>query len=68
MDDMILPYPKPCPFCSGRGSLHAVHYVDGTHQWWVSCRECGAMTQVLADGYAAIEAWNRRDGVERCNT
>ena len=56
---------KVCPFCGGE----AVVYInDGVR---VMCRECGAMSKCLVDGYsqgkpngnalkAVIEAWNKR--------
>ena len=56
---------KPCPFCGGKA---VVHIDDGVR---VMCRECGAMSKCLVDGYSqgkpnggaletVIKAWNRR--------
>lgn len=56
---------KKCPFCGGNA---VVHIDDGVR---VVCRECGATSKCLVDGYSngkpngsalgtAIKAWNRR--------
>ena len=56
---------KNCPFCGGEA---VVHINDGVR---VVCRECGATSKCLVDGYsqgkpngsalkAVIIAWNRR--------
>lgn len=56
---------KKCPFCGGNA---VVHIDDGVR---VVCRECGATSKCLVDGYSngkpngsalgtVIKAWNRR--------
>ena len=56
---------EKCPFCGGKG----VVYID--YGVRVICRECGAMSKCLIDGYfhgkpngsalkSVIKAWNRR--------
>lgn len=61
---------KPCPFCGGEA---VVHVNDGVR---VICRECGASSKGLVDGYsqgrpngsaikAVVTAWNTRKPMER---
>jgi Lar family restriction alleviation protein len=56
---------KNCPFCGGKA---VVHINEGVR---VVCRECGATSKCLVDGYSkgkpngstletVIKAWNRR--------
>lgn len=61
---------KPCPFCGGEAVVHAN---DGVK---VICRECGASSKGLVDGYSqgrpngsaikgVVKAWNTRKPMER---
>lgn len=61
---------KPCPFCGGEA---VVHVNDGVR---VICRECGASSKGLVDGYSkgrpngsaikgVVKAWNTRKPMER---
>lgn len=60
----------PCPFC---GEKAVVHVNDGVK---VICRECGASSKCLMDGYshykpdgsaieAVVKAWNTRKPMEQ---
>ena len=53
----------PCPFCGGNPDIHARHWTNGNHEWWISCIKCFSETTIFDNPEEAIEAWNTR--VER---
>lgn len=61
---------KPCPFCGGEAVVHVNNGVRAI------CKECGASSKVLVDGYSqgrpngsaikgVVKAWNTRKPMER---
>ena len=67
----------PCPFCGGNPDIHARHWTNGNHDWWISCIKCCSETTTFNDAEEAIKAWNtraertcqpiKRDGIRYCS-
>ena len=54
---------KPCPFCGGKGELwnNKLTY----RLYGVICEECDCMTPYFTTREEAIEAWNRREPIDK---
>lgn len=54
---------KPCPFCGGEAELwdNKLAY----RLYGVICKECDCMTPHFTTGEDAIEAWNRREPIDK---
>ena len=60
--------PLPCPFCgddwhSGGLTVEGVEEPNGKPVWWfVACHKCGCRGPRCYPRWAAVEAWNTRQG------
>ena len=54
---------KPCPFCGRKGELwnNKLTY----RLYGVICEECDCMTPYFTTREEAIEAWNRREPIDK---
>jgi Lar family restriction alleviation protein len=51
---------KPCPFCGGEAIMGNAYDV-----YWITCKHCKASSMSFHTSKQAIEAWNRREPIDK---
>jgi Lar family restriction alleviation protein len=59
---MPIKKPDTCPFC-GSTAVVRKSFLD-SKEWWVACKECGALGPFKKTRKEAVNEWNRRDITE----